>query len=92
MEALQYMPEDPTTHKEMALVRFRQGELRQATSWMSRAIELDPDNDDYYVIMGDIYGAQRQVDEARTAWERAIELNRRNRQARRRLERLGRRR
>jgi hypothetical protein len=90
MESLKYAPEDPTAHKEMALVRFRQGQLRQAAAWMVRAVELDPENDGYHVILGDIYGAQRDVDLARREWERAISLNRGNRQARRRLERLGR--
>jgi tetratricopeptide (TPR) repeat protein len=73
----------------MGLLHFEQGDTDEAIAWMMRAIELDPDNDDYYVLLGDFYGADRDIPHARRAWERALSLNRRNRQARARLSRLG---
>jgi tetratricopeptide (TPR) repeat protein len=89
-EALMFTPDDPWVYRDLAVFEFRQGELDRAEAWARAAIEKDPDEEQFYITLGDTLGAKRDLAGARAAWEQALGLNRRSRAAQRRLDRLGR--
>ncbi|MEM9194412.1 MAG: tetratricopeptide repeat protein [Myxococcota bacterium] len=88
--ALMYEPEGAENYKGMALALHRRGEQEAGLTWLRRAIQIDDDNADYYVLLGDALGSGGNVRGARAAWDRALELDSRNRAAQRRLARLNR--
>ena len=74
--------------KGMALALHRLGEQDESFDYLRKALELDPDNAEYFLLLGDAFGSRDDNVAARAAWERALELDPRLRPARRRLNRL----
>lgn len=60
---------------------FRQGENRQAFAYLRRAIELVPDNMDFWLNLGAFYAKLEHYNEAIRAYERVLQLDRDNRGA-----------
>jgi len=60
---------------------FREGENRQAFAYLRRAIELVPDNMDFWLNLGAFYAKLEYYNEAIRAYERVLQLDRHNRGA-----------
>jgi DNA-binding response OmpR family regulator len=87
--SLAYEPTSAASHAGVGLAQFRRGRLEDGTRWIQRAAQLAPDDAEMFVLYGDALGGSGDTPGARQAWERALELDPRNRAARRRLARLG---
>lgn len=46
--------------------------LEEAIEWMERAVQLDPNNPDYYIRLGDLYRDAGRVEEAKRMWMKAL--------------------
>ena len=86
--SLEYDPNHAAAWKGMALALHRLGDEDLSFEYLRKALELDPENAEYFLLLGDAFGSRNQDGAARAAWERALELDPRLRPARRRLSRL----
>lgn len=78
-------PADDAVPAIVARVHFRQRDFGKAVQWINRAIDLESSNDMHYLFRGDALAANGQVKAARESWRKAIEMNPRNRPAKKRL-------
>ncbi len=69
----QVFPEDSLTR--VAHTYIVEGDYDKATTFLKKAIEINPDFDQAYGELGIIYLKRDQVDEALSAFERAVYLN-----------------
>lgn len=46
--------------------------LEEAIKWMERAVQLDPNNPDYYIRLGHLYYDAGRVEEAKRVWVKAL--------------------
>ncbi len=86
-DGLVYDPDSSDLAHAMAIVSLRQDNNELASAWASRSTELDPEDSDHFTLLGDIYSQMGQRPAAQAAWEHALEINPRDRTARRRLHR-----
>ena len=66
-------PEDSLTR--IAEAAIKRGDYDQAHRFLNKAIEINPDFDNAYGLLGITYLARDQVDEALNTLERAVQLN-----------------
>ena len=68
--------EDPTVdvYHLLAMVEQNEGELAQATIWLNRALEIDPDSPDLYNTLGDLLMKEKKYQEAINAFEQTLKF------------------
>ncbi|MCX8116316.1 MAG: tetratricopeptide repeat protein [Desulfobacterota bacterium] len=67
--------EDPKVLFTLGLIEKRMGRYPQAEQFYRRAIERDPEMSEAHSNLGNVYLAQKQVQQAIAAYQRAIELD-----------------
>lgn len=67
---------------EMANVEIADQMFEQAVPWLSKALEIDPENDTAYQCLGQVYYLTGKIDKSISAYEKSISLNPANRFAR----------
>ncbi len=67
---------------EMASVEIADQMFEQAVPWLSKALEIDPENDTAYQCLGEVYDFSGEIDKSISAYEKSISLNPANRVAR----------
>lgn len=71
-EALSLSPDNAGIHYKIAETYFLQGVKSQATVHVKRAIELDDDNESYYVLLANIHKSELRPELAIKAYERLV--------------------
>jgi tetratricopeptide (TPR) repeat protein len=86
-EALAEDPSLPQVSKNLGDLLYRNGKYEEADQAYQRAAKLAPDlGDDLYFKLGNITFRSRDVERARTCWQRVLELNPNHQLARTNLE------
>ena len=68
-------PDNPAFMDSMGWVLFKTGEYKEAISWLKKATQLETGDDaTIWEHLGDCYGATKETTEAKKAWEKALEL------------------
>lgn len=70
--ALAQQPDDASILDSMGWVLFRQGELREALTYLRRAYDINPDPE-IAAHLGEVLWTVGRRDEARKVWQRALE-------------------
>jgi len=85
-KAVQAEPRNSAYLDSMAWVLFQLGRPDQALPWMERALEhMEEPDATLYEHLGDILAALGRLDEARRAWQRALEIEPHNQTVRQKL-------
>lgn len=90
--ALRYTPESTEAMHGLARVALEEEKWDVALAWAQRELAVAPESADAYLLRGDALRGRGDADAARDAWRKVLELDPRNRDARNRLRRRGRRR
>ncbi|MFC1525544.1 tetratricopeptide repeat protein [Candidatus Latescibacterota bacterium] len=72
-EAVTRSPGSARAHLNLALALKRSGDLEAARPHLEAGLHLKPDYADAWVVLGDIHSSQGQVDQALTAYQRALQ-------------------
>jgi len=83
-EILQDYPQDGRIYLEMAVLKSRSGKLSDlltAKRYLEKAIQLGQDLPSAYVRLGLIHFQLNQYEEAKKAWEKALQINKDNEHA-----------
>jgi tetratricopeptide (TPR) repeat protein/O-antigen ligase len=80
-QAAERSPNNAQIYNEWALTRMAMGDDDTALEKLDRSLELDQEFASTYLILGNLYGAQRQLDEAAEAYGQALELEPNNAEA-----------
>lgn len=73
-DAWRKAPNKSRTNKNYGFLLGEEGRLKEARVRLERAIELESDNQDYFITLGAVYLKAQEWDKARTTFERATEL------------------
>lgn len=71
---LKVSPNDPRTHYMVGYIALKRHDTRQAEQELGRAAELDPENPDPLISLGQLYLDAVRLPEAENAFRRAIAL------------------
>jgi len=72
--AIARAPNNSDAIAALAFVERRRGNMPEAMTHLSRALQLDPGNSSLLISMGEFLGAVRRFPEARAAYDRALVL------------------
>jgi Flp pilus assembly protein TadD/ubiquinone/menaquinone biosynthesis C-methylase UbiE len=81
-------PDDPATLHQYAISLFQQGRIGESIQKMERALELDPLNAEFHNDIGVIYHASGNSEKALSHFEKALEINPEDLDARKNLEEI----
>lgn len=84
-QALSVDPGNPHAYEGLARLNLRTGARQEALNYAQRAVQVRPRRAQYRILLGDVYQALGDRPRARRAWEEALRLEPRNRDATRRL-------
>lgn len=84
-QALNADPGNPHAYVGLAHVSLRAGTRADALAYAQHAVQVRPRRAAYRILLGDVYQAMGDRAHARAAWEEALRLEPRNREATRRL-------
>lgn len=84
-QALNADPGNPHAYVGLAHVSLRSGTRADALAYAQHAVQVRPRRAAYRILLGDVYQAIGDRAHARAAWEEALRLEPRNREATRRL-------
>jgi tetratricopeptide (TPR) repeat protein len=74
-KAVKAEPKNAAFLDSMAWVLYKLNEPKEALSWMLKAVEnIEEPDATLFDHLGDIYGALKQTDKAREAWQKALSL------------------
>jgi tetratricopeptide (TPR) repeat protein len=74
-QAVSLEPTNAAYLDSMAWVLFKQGQVHEALDWMLKAIQHSDEPDaTLYDHLGDIYAALNQLEKARQAWQKALDI------------------
>ncbi|MEQ8768228.1 MAG: CheR family methyltransferase [Planctomycetota bacterium] len=73
-ELLRDEPVEPRLHRFIAEMRFRQGRFEEAATFARRAIYLEPEDGESWLLLGRILDQRRDHTDAARAWWNASEL------------------
>lgn len=74
-EGIEVAPDDPELHYHVGLVHLRRNEDALAETAFLKVVSLDPQYQDAYLSLGDLYERHGQIDEALTAFAKGFEVN-----------------
>ena len=73
--ALQVDPDNGAFLDSLGWAHFQRGDFGEAEKFLGRAAELMPDNSEILDHLGDLYAARGRLQDAITAWSRALKGN-----------------
>lgn len=88
-EVIGLAPTNPRNYDSLARVMAEHlGKFKEAEYYCRKALEMEPGNSDYYLLLGRIFKAQGMIKEAREQFLDALRWNKNNKEARQELNRL----
>ncbi len=80
-DTAKYHQERGEAFYSLAYLKAKQKEFRPATEFINKAIAIEPDNADYWVMLAQIHAQQNKVKEAEAAVRKALKLEPGNKNA-----------
>lgn len=74
-------PKEPQLYYDRAKVLVRMGRNNEAINDLMKAIQMDDDEFDYYMLLGDAYFANGDIEHSYSTFEKALELDKDNTEA-----------
>ena len=81
-DSIRQFPDSSRFYFERGGMLYVMKEYKMAGKDIQKAIDLDPEKEDYYIAMGEIYLADNQFDQAEHVFRKALQLNAANEMAR----------
>ncbi|MBF0225237.1 MAG: tetratricopeptide repeat protein [Desulfobacterales bacterium] len=69
------LPEDAKSLHLLGSLAFRLKKYELAADFVSKAIQLDPSNEDFYIDMGSLFNILNKYDEALNMYQKVVSLN-----------------
>jgi tetratricopeptide (TPR) repeat protein len=74
LEALRLNPELPLSNAHLGLVLQRTGQASEAVVWLKKAVELEPNNVDFWHWLAELHDELEEPGDSIPCWERVIAL------------------